>query len=144
MRLTLQTDYALRSLIYLATAPEETATAARIAEAYGVSLNHLVKVLQKLRALGFVETVRGRNGGVRLSRDPAQIRLGDVVRGCEDLTEFVECFNPSTNSCPIAAACLLKRRLGEALSAYLKVLDGYTVADVAANRAELAAILGTG
>jgi Rrf2 family nitric oxide-sensitive transcriptional repressor len=143
VRLTLQTDYALRSLVYLATSSEGSAPAAKIADAYGVSLNHLVKVLQKLRALGYVETVRGRNGGVRLSRDPALMRLGDVVRGCEDLTEFVECFRPETNTCPLAGACLLKARLGEALAAYLRVLDGYTIADVAANRAELSAILGT-
>lgn len=143
MRLTQHTDYALRALIYLASMRQETATAAAIATAYGISQNHLVKVLQKLRGLGYLETVRGRNGGVRLARDPATIRIGNVVRESEGLTDFVECFNPRTNTCPLAAACLLKRRLGEALAAYLAVLDNYSVADVAANRADLAAILGT-
>lgn len=142
MRLSLHTDYALRSLIYLASMREEATTAAAIAGAYRISKNHLVKVLQRLRDIGYVETVRGRGGGVRLAVDPARIRLGDVVRRTEELGEMVECFNPETNTCPISHACLLTRRLSEALLAYLAVLDRYTVADVSANRAQLAAVLG--
>lgn len=142
MRLSLHTDYALRALIYLASMREEATTAAAIAGSYRISKHHLVKVLQRLRDLGYVDTVRGRGGGVRLARDPAHIRLGEVVRRTEDLGEMVECFNPETNTCPIAAACLLPRRLNEAMLAYLAVLDRYTVADVSANRAELSAILG--
>jgi len=142
MRLSLHTDYALRALIYLASMREEATTAAAIAGSYRISKNHLVKVLQRLRALGYVETVRGRGGGVRLACDPAQVRLGDVVRRTEELDELVECFNPETNTCPIAAACLLPRRLSEAMQAFLGVLDRYTVADVSANRAQLGAILG--
>jgi len=142
MRLSLHTDYALRALIYLASMREEATTAAAIATSYRISKNHLVKVLQRLRDLGYVETVRGRGGGVRLAREPAHIRLGEVVRRTEELGEMVECFNPETNTCPIAVACLLPRRLSEALQAYLAVLDRYTVADVSANRAELSAILG--
>lgn len=142
MRLSLHTDYALRALIYLASMREEATTAGAIAGSYRISKNHLVKVLQRLRDLGYVETVRGRGGGVRLAVDPAQIRLGEVVRRTEALDEVVECFNPQTNTCPIASACLLPRRLSEALQAYLAVLDRYTVADVSTNRAALAAILG--
>lgn len=142
MRLSLHTDYALRALIYLASMREPSATAGAIAQSYRVSQNHLVKVLQRLRALGYVTTVRGRGGGVRLARDPAEIRLGEVVRRTEDLGEMVECFNPETNTCPVAPVCLLPRRLGEAMAAYLAVLDRYTVADVSANREALGRILG--
>jgi Rrf2 family nitric oxide-sensitive transcriptional repressor len=142
MHLSLHTDYALRALIYLASMREEATTASAIAGSYRISKNHLVKVLQRLRDLGYVETVRGRGGGVRLAVDAAQIRLGDVVRRTEALDEMVECFNPETNTCPIASACLLPRRLSEALQAYLAVLDRYTVADVSTNRAALGAILG--
>ncbi|HEX7885713.1 MAG TPA: Rrf2 family transcriptional regulator [Phenylobacterium sp.] len=142
MRLSLHTDYALRALIYLASMRQEATTAAAIAGSYRISKNHLVKVLQRLRDLGYVETVRGRGGGVRLSRDPAEIRLGEVVRRTENLREIVECFSPETNTCPIAPVCLLPRRLNEALQAYLAVLDRYTVAEVSLNRAALGAILG--
>jgi Rrf2 family nitric oxide-sensitive transcriptional repressor len=142
MHLSLHTDYALRALIYLASMREEATTAGDIAGSYRISKNHLVKVLQRLRDLGYVETVRGRGGGVRLAVDAAQIRLGEVVRRTEALDEMVECFNPETNTCPIAPACLLPRRLSEALQAYLAVLDRYTVADVSLNRAALSAILG--
>ncbi|MFZ5718189.1 MAG: RrF2 family transcriptional regulator [Pseudomonadota bacterium] len=142
MRLTLHTDYALRALIFLARADSQTATAGEIAAAYGVSRNHLVKVLQGLRDQGHVETSRGRHGGVRLAVDPQQLRLGDVVRQTEPLIELVECFNPQTNTCPLSRVCRLKRVLAEALSAYLEVLDAYTLADVTANGAELDALLG--
>lgn len=141
MRLSLHTDYALRALIYLASMREPATTAGAIADAYGISKNHLVKVLQRLRALGYVETGRGRGGGVRLGRKAAAIRLGDVVRQTEDLGEMVECFNIETNTCPLAQACLLKHRLREALEAYLAVLDRYTLADVSANREVLGGIL---
>lgn len=142
MRLSLHTDYALRALIYLASMREPATTAGAIAGAYGISKNHLVKVLQRLRALGYVETGRGRGGGVRLGREAAAIRLGEVVRQTEDLGEMVECFNLETNTCPLAQACLLKRRLREALEAYLDVLDRYTLADVSANRDVLSGVLG--
>lgn len=143
MRLSLHTDYALRALVYLAVMDRPATTAGAIAEAYGVSKNHLVKVLQRLRSLGYVETVRGRGGGVRLTCDPATVRLGEVVRRTEDLGEMVECFNPETNTCPLAPVCLLQRRLDEALHAYLDVLDRYTLADAAANRRALQQILRT-
>jgi len=140
MRLSLHTDYALRALIYLAARPGEAPTAGAIARAYGISKHHLVKVLQRLRGLGYLATVRGRSGGVRLACSASEIRLGDVVRRIEPL-EMAECFDPAANTCPIVQACLLKPQLGAALAAYLKVLDGYTVADIAANRQELAAAL---
>lgn len=141
MRLSLHTDYALRSLIYLATMRDPATTAGAIATSYGISKNHLVKVLQRLRDLGYVETVRGRGGGVRLAKAPDEVRLGAVVRQTEDLGELVECFNLETNTCPLASVCLLQRRLDEALRAYVEVLDRYTLADVSANRGALARAL---
>ncbi|MEW5687834.1 MAG: Rrf2 family transcriptional regulator [Pseudomonadota bacterium] len=143
MRLSLHTDYALRALIYLASMREPSATAGAIAASYRISQNHLVKVLQRLRTLGYVETTRGRGGGVRLAKAPADIGLGEVVRRTEDLGEIVECFNPETNTCPVAPVCLLPRRLNEAMEAYLAVLDRYTIADVSANRDALRGILGS-
>lgn len=142
MRLTLHTDYALRALIYLAVSEEGAVTAGAIAEAYGISRNHLVKVLQSLRDLGFLETVRGRGGGVRLARKAAEIGVGEVVRKTEDLRDHIECFKPETNTCPLINACELQRGLGEALEAYLAVLDRYTIADVAADRRGLTRLLG--
>lgn len=130
MRLTLQTDYALRALLYLAAAGEQGGTAHGIADSYGISRNHLAKVLQKLRALGYLTATRGRNGGVRLARPAADIRVGGVVRQTEDSLAPVECFDPATNTCPLAGACGLERGLGEAVEAYLAVLDRYTIADV--------------
>ncbi|WP_296598087.1 Rrf2 family transcriptional regulator [Phenylobacterium sp.] len=142
MRLSLHTDYALRALIYLASMREDATTAAAIASGYGISKNHLVKVLQRLRDLGYVETVRGRGGGVRLTADPEQIRLGEVVRKTEVFDEVVECFNPERNTCPIVSVCRLPRGLGEAVEAFLAVLDRYTLADVASNKDALNRILG--
>lgn len=142
MRLTLHTDYALRTLIFLAADDGPGATAPQIARRYGISQNHLVKVIQRLRGLGYLTTARGRGGGVRLARPAESIRLGDVVRDTEDSLAVVECFDMETNTCPLASACLLKARLAEALNAYLAVLDRYTVADVAANRGQLMTLLG--
>ena len=142
MRLTLHTDYALRTLIFLASSGDSGATAETIARAYRISKNHLVKVIQRLTRLGYLETTRGRGGGVRLARAPADIRVGEVVRQTEDTLALVECFEAQTNSCPLAGACLLETRLAEALRAYFTVLDGYTIADVSANQGSLARLLG--
>ncbi|MDP1631805.1 MAG: Rrf2 family transcriptional regulator [Caulobacter sp.] len=131
MRLTLQTDYALRSLVFLATAGEAGSTAQVISDRFRISKSHLVKVLQRLRALGYLETTRGRGGGVKLACAPETIVIGAVVRQTEDDLALVECFNKQDNSCPIIGVCGLERKLGEAFAAFLAVLDGCTVADLA-------------
>lgn len=131
MKLTLHTDYALRSLLYLAAAGDAGGTAQGIADAYGISRNHLSKVLQRLRALGYVEATRGRGGGVKLAVPAGDIRVGQVVRQTEDSLAQVECHAPETNTCPLIGVCGLETRLGEAMGAYLAVLDRYTIADVA-------------
>jgi Rrf2 family transcriptional regulator, nitric oxide-sensitive transcriptional repressor len=141
MRLTLHTDYALRVLIYLAAAGSQGATAGTIADRYRISKNHLVKVIQRLVGLGYLETTRGRGGGVRLARPPSEILVGEVVRRTEDSLDLVECFDLPTNTCPLARACLLKAKLHEALAAYLAVLDACSIAEVATNGAGLMRLL---
>ncbi len=142
MRLTRHTDNALRALIYLALAdPTTPARITDIARRMGMSEDHLAKVVARLATLGYVETTRGRVGGVRLSRDPAAIVVGDVVRATEDNLNLVECFDPLTNRCPIAPACALAPALDEALSAFFAVLDRYTLADLTAKPRALEQLL---
>ena len=130
MQLSLHSDYALRVLIYLGTYPESTATTRQISDAYGISKHHLVRVVQTLGAHGYVEILPGRTGGVRLRIDPTEIRLGDVVRRTELNLDVVECFDASTNTCPIIHSCGLKRLLMEALDAFVGSLNAYTLADI--------------
>jgi Rrf2 family nitric oxide-sensitive transcriptional repressor len=130
MRLTAYTDYTLRTLIYLGMHRDELATIQDIAEAHGISKNHLMKVVHQLGLSGMVETVRGRNGGLRLKREPADINIGAVVRHSESDFYMAECFDPANSSCTLAPACGLKGVLWAATAAYLKVLDGVSLADV--------------
>lgn len=141
MQLTLYTDYSLRVLVYLALHPDRLAHITDIADAYRISRNHLVKVVHNLGGLGFIDTVRGRGGGMRLARPPAEIKIGDVVRKTEVTLDLVECFDMKTNTCPIAPACALKRGLFEARRAFFGVLDNYTLADVVHNPADLKMLL---
>jgi Rrf2 family nitric oxide-sensitive transcriptional repressor len=130
MQLTLFSDYALRVALYLATNPERLVPVAEISSAYGISHAHLVKVAQRLSELGAVEAVRGRTGGIRLARPPAEIRVGALVRATEPNFNLVECFDRKTNSCPIEPVCSLKSVLFRAKEAFLATLDGYTLADL--------------
>lgn len=141
MRLTAYTDYGLRLLMYVALKDGELATIREVADAYGISKNHLMKLARDLGRLGYLETVRGRGGGLRLARPPERIRLGDAVRRMEDDFALVECFEPVVNGCPIARACRLKGVLSEALKAYLAVLDKYTLADLTKRNMALARML---
>jgi Rrf2 family transcriptional regulator, nitric oxide-sensitive transcriptional repressor len=141
MRLTTYTDYTLRTLIYLALEPERLARIAEIAKAYGISENHLMKVVHQLGVAGYVETIRGKNGGLRLAVRPEAINLGAVVRRVEPDLDLVPCFNPSGN-CRIRPVCALKGVLGDALGAFFAVLDRYTLADLMAPRKESAGLLG--
>ncbi len=127
MRLTRHTDNALRCLTYLAIHTDKPVTSAEIARRMGMSGDHLAKVVGRLSALGYVETQRGRAGGVRLARAAADIRIGDVVRETEDNLCLVECFDPETNQCPIAPKCGLAGVLDKALQAFLQVLDRVTL-----------------
>src|SRR5580765_5877782 len=140
MRLTLYSDYSLRVLLYLGACHPRLGSITRISEAYGISRHHLVKVVNQLGHLGFVETLRGRGGGLRLARAPEKISLGEVVRKTEAM-ELVECFNPVRNTCPIVPACTLKSILGDAAEAFLTTLDRHTIADLLDRRRRLRQLL---
>lgn len=130
MRLTVYTDYSMRMLMYLGLKRDGLATIEEVAEAYGISRTHLMKVAHRLGRAGFIETVRGRKGGLRLSRKPEDIVVGDVVRHAEDDFALVECFPGGQQSCVISSTCVLKSALGQAMDAFLAILDGYTLADM--------------
>lgn len=132
MRLTRYTDYAMRVLLYLGTRPGQLCSIAEISRAYGISQNHLMKVVNDLVRQGYVASVRGRAGGVRLGREPSEINVGAVIRHTEEGFELVEC-----SGCFIAPACGLTAALAEALAAFMAVLEGYTLEDLLARRADL-------
>ncbi len=132
MQLNLFTDYALRVLVHTAARPDRRGTSAEVAEAFGISRHHVVKVVNELQHLGYLETTRGRTGGFTLARRPQDIRLGDVVRQTEGHLRLVECFDPVTSTCPLTPACGLKSALGEAIDAFFAVLDRYSLADLVA------------
>lgn len=140
MQLTYFSDYALRIALYLAMNDDRLVSAEEISAAYGVSRNHLVKVVQLLARIGVVTTVRGRAGGLRLAVPPAEINIGRVVRATEGRLDLVECFDPTTNTCPIAPACGLKRTLKEARAAFLRELDAHTLAEYLPRRAQLVSL----
>ena len=129
MQLTLFSDYSLRVLLYLTAHGDRRVTLAEISTAYGISQHHLVKVVQRLVEQGLVESTRGRGGGLRLARLPADINVGHVVRATEPHLNLVECFDAKTNTCPIDRACGLKHVLLRAQGAFLNELDQHTLAD---------------
>jgi Rrf2 family transcriptional regulator, nitric oxide-sensitive transcriptional repressor len=141
MRLTTFTDYSLRVLMFVATAPEGRATIAEIARSFGISEHHLVKVVHALGKAGLLENTRGRGGGLRLAMPAASIRVGQVVRAAEGGDVPAECFERDSNGCAIVRVCRLKNVLAEAVQAFYKALDRYTIADLVSNRTKLAAIL---
>lgn len=135
MRLTLHTDFALRLLMLLALEPDTLHTIEEVATRYRISKNHLMKVAQTLVQKGFVESVRGRSGGLRLAKPADRINLGAVVRTTEDSLTLVECFDRETNTCVVAPACGLRGPLDEALAAFFAVLNKYSLADLVSNPA---------
>ena len=141
MRLNLQTDYALRLLMHLAVNGDALSTIATVADRYGISKNHLMKVANILGRKGIVETVRGRTGGLRLARSSDEIVLGDIVRLMEADLAVVECFQGAGGDCLITPACRLKAVLSEALNAFLSVLDDYTLTDLVRKNTKLQKLL---
>jgi Rrf2 family nitric oxide-sensitive transcriptional repressor len=138
MRLTRYTDYAMRTLLHLAARPEEACPIGAIARAYGISQNHLMKVVNELGRAGFVASQRGRAGGIRLARPAAAINVGAVVRHMEVDFALADC-----PACVIAPACGLSAVLAEALGAFLAVLDRHSLADLVGPRqAMLRRLLG--
>lgn len=130
MRLTSYTDYTLRTLMYLGMNRDRLVTIQDIADLHSISKNHLMKVVYQLGLSGIVETVRGRNGGLRLKREPADINIGAVVRETETDFFMAECFDRANNTCPLTSNCKLKAALGQATLAYLTVLDKVTLASL--------------
>jgi Rrf2 family nitric oxide-sensitive transcriptional repressor len=141
MRLTLWTDYALRTLIYVGAKGENLSTIAEIAECFGVSRAHLMKIVSRLGRQGHIDTVRGKGGGIKLARAPAKIGVGQVVREMEEDLAVMGCLAES-GFCRIEDCCALRHALREATGAFLRTLDGYTLADLMAPRAGLARSLG--
>jgi Rrf2 family nitric oxide-sensitive transcriptional repressor len=141
LRLTVYTDYALRLLMYLAVKGDGLATIAEVAVSYGISKNHLMKVAHQLGQAGYVETVRGRGGGLRLARPVEAVNLGDVVRRTEPDMAVVACLNPVDAPCAIKSCCVLRRALAQAGTAFLEVLDGYSLADLVKPRTPLRGLL---
>ena len=142
MRLTVYSDYSLRLLMYLAVRPERLSTIREIAGAYNISSNHLMKVVHQLGLAGYVETIRGRNGGMRLGRPAAEIGLGELIRHTEPDMDIVPCFEPENQSCPLRKACRLKGALDKARLAFLGVLDEYTLADLTSTPGPMRSFLG--
>jgi len=141
MRLTTFSDYTLRVLVYLGVHDEGLVTIGEIAAAYGISENHLMKVVHYLGQQRYIETVRGKGGGMRLARAPGKINVGELVRGTEENLKLVECFDRKASDCRIEAACVIRGVLGRALEAFFGVLDGYTLADLLVPRPRLLRML---
>lgn len=129
MRLTTMTDYALRLLIYLGQHPERLCTTAEVAQAYDISEAHLTKITHQLGLGGWISTVRGKGGGMRLALAPEDIVLGDLVRAVEPDFNLVECLGQN-NACTIAGACALTGVFNNALAAFLEQLDRHSLADI--------------
>lgn len=141
MQLTNHTDYALRTLIALGCAAPNKLTANEIADAYGISVHHLFKVVQRLAALGYVETLRGKAGGVKLAVAADQIVIGRVVREMETELGVVACLRGSAEQCVIEPSCRLKSLLKQGSDAFLRTLDAYTLADVLRPTTKLTSLL---
>ncbi len=144
MRLTVYTDYALRLLMYLALKDDGLATIAEVANRYAVSKNHLMKVAHQLGRAGYVETVRGRQGGLRLAKPAERIGLGEIVRYTEPDMALVPCFRPIEAPCAVKPCCVLRRALQEACDAFIEALDGYTLRDLVKPQTSLRSLLGIG
>ena len=141
MYLTRHADYTMRLLIALAVEPDRTATIQEIADRFGISRNHLMKVANGATRAGYVEGVRGRSGGLKLAKNSSEIGIGQVLRTVEDWN-LVECFEKHSNRCRITQGCGLRPILKEATEAFLAVLDQYSLADVVRKKSVLIQMLG--
>jgi Rrf2 family nitric oxide-sensitive transcriptional repressor len=130
MRLTDYTDYTLRVLMFCALNPERSVTISEMAESHSVSKNHLMKIVNDLARQGLLQTTRGRGGGLRLLKKPAEINIGAVVRQTETDFRLVECFDSNHNTCTLTSRCQLKQVFSQALQSFMAELDKVTLADV--------------
>lgn len=134
MQLTVFTDYGLRSLMFLAANAPRTCSVREIADHYGISRNHLVKVVHRLAQLGHIASTKGKGGGIKLAQAPETLKLGDLVRQLEPSMSLVECFDQDTNTCRVVSSCRLKHYLADANKAFLASLDKHTLADAVSDR----------
>ena len=141
MQLTRFTDYALRTLMYLALHRDRLVIISEIAKVYHVSENHLMKIVHRLAQHGYIETQRGKGGGMRLARQPEDIQVGMVVRHTEENMDIAECFDPQLRDCPMLPECVLKSALISARASFLEKLDSYTVADLTANKKPMESVV---
>ena len=142
MRLTLYSDYLVRVLIHAALRSPELVTVSEVAETFGVSRHHLVKVVHELGSCGYLETLRGIGGGFRLGRAPEDIVLGDLIRLGEDSATVIDCRECRHRDCPLAPACRLREVLDEASEAFFAVLDRHTLKDLLGKPERLRQLLG--
>lgn len=140
MKLTLYTDYSLRVLMYLGIHDQRAVTISEIASCHQISRNHVMKVVHELGQLGYLQTIRGKNGGIRLGRATDQINVGKLVRETENSLALVECLG-TDNHCRITSACVVKHTLSRALDAFFAVLDDYSLHDLLAPEAKLRRLL---
>lgn len=141
MQLTIFTDYGLRTLMYVAAYPERRYSVREVAEHYGISRNHLVKVVHHLALRGYLDSSKGKGGGIQLAKAPETLRIGDVVRDLEPNMQMAECFNRETNSCRISSNCQLKHYLMEATNAFIATLNRYTLADAVQDKSLFSALI---
>ncbi len=141
MQLTQFTDYSLRVLMYLAVRPERLGRIEEISESYGISRGHVMKVVRGLSQHGFIDSLRGRGGGIRLAREASDIGLGEVVRATEENLALVECLSADGGNCAVQPACKLQFALAAALEAFFVVLDDYTIEDLVKRRGALIRLL---
>ncbi|XSG82152.1 MAG: Rrf2 family transcriptional regulator [Methyloligella sp. ZOD6] len=142
MRLTTFSDYCLRVLIFVGVRGDRLSTIDEICTAYDISRGHVMKAVYRLGQLGYLETIRGKNGGMRLAKEPGEIGIGNIIRQTEEDMALVECFQaPSSGRCCIAGSCILKGALASALQEFLRALDGYTLADLLVPRERLSVLL---
>ncbi|OYQ80166.1 Rrf2 family transcriptional regulator [Wohlfahrtiimonas chitiniclastica] len=140
MQLTQQTDYAFKTMIYVASYPDRLVNISEIANYYTISRSHLTKVIAKLNKQGYLTSIRGNQGGLKLGQNPLNINLGQLVRDFEDF-HLIECFS-STNQCQVTPQCRIKRIMQDALKSFLQVLDGYCLADIISNPALIGLVRG--
>ncbi|MCR8744802.1 RrF2 family transcriptional regulator [Romboutsia lituseburensis] len=134
MTLSKFSDYAFRILILLGNNPDNTFTVDSISKTLNLSNNHIKKIVYKLATEGYIESTKGRNGGIRLGKNPCDINLGELLKITEDNLSVVECFSKNNNTCNISSSCKLKGVIGHALNSFMKVFDDYTLADVLDNK----------
>lgn len=142
MQLTVRSNHAMRLMMYCAVNDGQVAPVSDIARACNMSEAHLGKIANALSSHGFIETLRGRRGGVRLARPAEELNIGEIVRATEMGYCLVECLRQDKNTCPLIGVCRFRTAMMEALEAFLKVLDGYTLADLVVDRTPLRAAMG--